>query len=501
MKFCVFLFLFSLSSFSSIYRIIDDPVEAISIRYSLLKSAKKKIYSSKYIFHHDFAAYTSLVLFREKAEEIRENGETPDIRILIDRFGKFFKSTPAEVVYYLMSEYGIQFKYYNDVLNKKFMFRKVVELDPIKTLEHRLHDKLFIVDGEYMVTGGRNIQDAYYSIDKKNYVDRDVFTNGQAAKASEEHFLKFWNNPASTIPNIRTGLGTMSQCVLKYKTTSLKKCLLMMKMVGKKILDKHQKKISPMVQKLNIDEKFYQRVIEQEEDDPTVEFIGDHLDEGGNYHSRMSRRLVEIAQKATKEIVIENAYFVPTKALLEILNNKLYEGVKVIIHTNSLSSTDNNEAYAGYFKYRKTLMELGPISNKIKLYEFQGKYCGSDFGDAIHAKSASIDGIYSIIGSYNLDKLSEYYNTEVALISKNPVKSNQLTNSINSHIKLAYQVGLDGVPCHPDKDECIEDKYGNVFGGQELHPNAEEKNIKRVNLYMRFLNMNNSFSRYIEKHL
>ncbi len=522
------LLVVSISAFSSIYKIIDDPKDAVSIRYSLLKSAKQKIYSSKYIFHKDLAAYTSLFLLREKSKAIKANGLQPDIRLLIDRFGKFFKATPAEVLIHLTRDHGIEFKYYNDVLNGKVIAKKinegfespiVIPFAPIpivlpspkplvKLLEHRLHDKLFIVDGEYMVTGGRNIQDPYFDKGVRNYVDRDVFTNGDAAKASEEHFLRFWNNPASTYVNF--GIGTKRNCRKNYKKEYYKKswfkgnledCLEAMRAKGKEILDGYAKKISAEMKKFKLDENFHKKIEEQEEDDPTVEFVGDRLDKDGQYFSQMSRRLVEIANNAKDKIIIENAYFVPTPALLEILSKKLHEGIKVIILTNSLASTDNNEAYSGYFKFRPILMNLGPIHNKIKLYEYQGENMGSNYGEAIHAKSATIDDKYSIIGSYNLDQLSEYYNTEVALISRNPKKAIELRKSIESHIKYAYRVGIDGVPCSPEGCTYEVDQHGNHSNGQNLHPNANQEKIAWVKRYMKVLKKDNRFSKWVLKHL
>ena len=526
MKYLV-LFIVSISAFSSIYKIIDDPKDAISIRYSLLKSAKQEIFSSKYIFHKDFAAYTSLALLRQKSVEIHDNNLEPDIRLLVDRFGKFFKHTPLEVLLHLKRDHGIEFKFYNDLLSKKVITKKIIEgYDPvlalltlpialflppispkpyIKVVEHRLHDKLFIVDGEYMVTGGRNIQDPYFDKSESTYVDRDVFTNGKAASDSREHFLKFWNNPASTYPEYSKRYCRKNYKKEYYKNNRIfgntEDCLEAMRLKGKAILDEHFDKIEPQFKTFKIDENFHHKIVAEEEDDETVEFVGDKLDEKGNYISVMSKRLVEIANNAKDKIVIENAYFVPTPTLLSILDKKLHEGIKITILTNSLSSTDNNEAYSGYFKFRPILMKLGPINNKIKLYEYQGDAMGSNYGNAIHSKSATIDDEYSIIGSYNLDQLSEYYNTEVALISRNPKKAIELRESIESHINYSYQVGIDGVPCNPNVCAFTTDKHGNLLNGAQLHPNASPEKISWVNRYMKVLDKDNFLSKWILKHL
>jgi cardiolipin synthase C len=49
-------------------------------------------------------------------------------------------------------------------------------------LYHRRHDKLLIVDRQHLVTGGRNIDDAYFGVGDKTYIDMDIYLRGPVAE-------------------------------------------------------------------------------------------------------------------------------------------------------------------------------------------------------------------------------------------------------------------------------------------------------------------------------
>ena len=66
------------------------------------------------------------------------------------------------------------------------------------SLDHRMHNKIFLVDSAVAVLGGRNIGDDYFGIDEKlNFRDLDVLAVGPAAKEAGEAFDMYWNSPAA----------------------------------------------------------------------------------------------------------------------------------------------------------------------------------------------------------------------------------------------------------------------------------------------------------------
>ena len=113
------------------------------------------------------------------------------------------------------------------------------------------------------------------------------------------------------------------------------------------------------------------------------------------------------------------------------LSRSLFEaatkrGVKVRILTNSLASTDNLEAFSGYQRDRKKLLDTG-----VDIYEFkpdaacrfhvmtgalQKKMNFTPiFG--LHAKTMVIDNHITVVGTFNLDPRSANLNTECVVVA------------------------------------------------------------------------------------
>ena len=65
----------------------------------------------------------------------------------------------------------------------------------------RMHDKLLIVDGVHLVTGGRNLEASYFGLNdeegcdtRADYVDRDAYVQGDAARGSQAYFDQVWTS-------------------------------------------------------------------------------------------------------------------------------------------------------------------------------------------------------------------------------------------------------------------------------------------------------------------
>ena len=107
---------------------------------------------------------------------------------------------------------------------------------------------------------------------------------------------------------------------------------------------------------------------------------------------------------AGKSVHMTNAYFVPDNQILTALTDAAQRGVdvrivlpKVSIHPTAL--------YAGQYYY-SVLLRSG-----VKLYERRNA--------TLHAKTAVIDGVWSTVGSTNMDFLSFLRNDEVNTIILN----------------------------------------------------------------------------------
>jgi putative cardiolipin synthase len=122
----------------------------------------------------------------------------------------------------------------------------------------------------------------------------------------------------------------------------------------------------------------------------------------------------------------------------EFFATLLEKGVDIFIVTNSLSSTDNLQAYSGYQKQKQRLLDLG-----IKIYEFKPnpenyrqlidrhEQLGKEAPIfALHAKSMVIDNRVSYIGTFNFDPRSANLNTEVGLVIDSQIIAQQVAQAI-----------------------------------------------------------------------
>ena len=108
--------------------------------------------------------------------------------------------------------------------------------------------------------------------------------------------------------------------------------------------------------------------------------------------------LVTAINSAEREVYLTNAYFIPDEQLLQALENAAMRGVDVRLILPS--TTDSDLVFYASRSFYGELLHAG-----VKIYERQ---------DALlHAKTALIDGVWSTIGSTNLDWRSFLYNQEI----------------------------------------------------------------------------------------
>jgi phosphatidylserine/phosphatidylglycerophosphate/cardiolipin synthase-like enzyme len=135
--------------------------------------------------------------------------------------------------------------------------------------------------------------------------------------------------------------------------------------------------------------------------------------------------LINLIKRAKHSIDIQSPYLITTEVGQTLFREALKRGVKVRILTNSLASTDNLEAFSGYQRDRKKLLETGVFiyefrpdaaeRRKVMTGALQEKVNFTPvFG--LHAKTMVIDGEITVIGTFNLDPRSANLNTECVAI-------------------------------------------------------------------------------------
>lgn len=372
------MFCFSTATYSQVtgelFQILSDEYSALTVRNDLMQNAKKEMLVCTYIIEGDKIGYHNLKLIVDAAQR------GVQVKMILDGFGQ---EVPLKMLLYLMDQ-GVQIKIYNQVNWKRpFMIYR------------RLHGKMLVVDSQYCLIGGRNLNDQYYRLDSvSNFMDREVLIRSEkAAHKARQHFTEMWEHQ-----KICTDLEG------SFNPADRKECQLLLDSSSLTINSK-----IPMLRKV----KGVDRVNLSDVVKPTanpVQFVypsftrlkNGRISRSNRIDRRVTDTLQALVAAADSSVEIESPYFLLTRSWSKCLKTAHEKGVRIRVITNSVTSTDLPIIQAVYSNRRKRYQKAG-----IQLYE----YCGVR---TVHFKTLTIDKQVVMIGSYNLDKNSEKYNTEVA---------------------------------------------------------------------------------------
>ena len=135
--------------------------------------------------------------------------------------------------------------------------------------------------------------------------------------------------------------------------------------------------------------------------------------------SQIYATLVSAIRSASTSILLANAYFDPDPQLLGAIEDAARRGVDVQLLLPSVS--DSWLVISAGRRHYGELLESG-----VKIYERQGAL--------LHAKTTLIDGVWSAVGSTNLDRRSFLHNDEIDAVV--------LSASFGDQMRAAFQADL-----------------------------------------------------------
>jgi len=156
---------------------------------------------------------------------------------------------------------------------------------------------------------------------------------------------------------------------------------------------------------------------------------------GGIRNVRSIRRSYRYAiDRALEYIYITNAYFLPDRLVYRRLVKAAQRGVDVKI----IAPRDTDYPYV---RLASWAMYGHLIKNGVKVYEWQGPI--------LHSKTAVIDGLWSSVGSHNLDHRSLHYNLEVNLNVYDRAFGTDMTRAFREDLKRSRLITLADVRGRP----------------------------------------------------
>lgn len=360
------------------------------------------------------------------------------VRVIVD---DLMIKAPDETLLALALHPKIDIKIYNPKhsVGTPWFKRLLNVLTDFRGVNQRMHDKTFIVDGKIAITGGRNMADEYFDFDHKyNFRDRDALLLGQVVPVMQESFNLFWNNKLSiAVEEQFNGIGLLKENVTVNDSEIQQVYNYLTEYAGSE--SNFEPEIKAAIKNiLNSFELLIDRIVWGD-----VEFISDKPGKNNELDSfdgsgDSTRALAALIKNAKKSILIQSPYLVLSDRAFELFRAAIKRGVKIIISTNSLASTDNLSAYSGYEKQREEILKAGITVYEYMPYPSVQKQLLERYHRlkknkpvfALHAKTMIIDAEVLYIGTYNLDPRSENLNTEVGIVVLNKELSSRVIKEI-----------------------------------------------------------------------
>jgi putative cardiolipin synthase len=412
-------------------RIINNGMAAFYQRIDMIRRAKKSLDLEYFIFNPDTSGRITM------QELIKAAGRGVAVRILVDKSVAVFALDEHYAM--ILREHGIQLRYYNPA-----------PIIRISSVQFRNHRKLIVRDNEEAITGGRNIADEYFNLSKEfNFLDRDVWVQGEIVRAMKDTFDLYWKSDILEIPLNKSKPMIIGRTEYIFKTSEAKSVL------WRTPEENHVLAFAmDFGKKALLENKVYQC--------PEVSFATDR--EGASFIERVTegsyernyrylkKEIGEWMGKVSQEVVIDSPYFLKDEDSEKVLENLLKENKKVTIFTNSLASTD--AVYVSTV-FNSTVKRYTDESN-FNAYVYKGKYSfesklysdevlKSDWGT--HSKTILFNDNSFMIGTYNIDHRSNFYNTEMALFcSGSPELARDIKNNIQLRMKTSHHLNKDGRP-------------------------------------------------------
>jgi putative cardiolipin synthase len=277
-----------------------------------------------------------------------------------------------------------------------------------RRLNHRMHNKLVVVDGRATIVGGRNIGGHYFGAhDETNFTDLDVLLIGPAARDAQDCFECYWNCDLA-VP-LRIALGKRNLRGVHSRLERYERAA-------------RSARTEELYRNAHMSLRETLRRSRLSVHWARARILADDPRKASAHRIRhvpqvMIDALNETWAQAKSEVLAASAYFVPGRKGSSDFIAMTKRGVNVRVLTNSLASNDVPTVHAGYTRYRRALLRAG-----VSLFEYQrfGKHPPHrgrpSRSTALHAKTIVVDRRLAWIGSFNLDPRSSRLNTEMAVL-------------------------------------------------------------------------------------
>lgn len=406
----------ALQSVISEVRLLEGSMDALGMRTHLAEGARRSLDIQYYILHDGLTTRMLIQSLLDAADR------GVKVRLLLDDMTSYGQDARIAA---LSCHDNIEVRLFNPLESgRRLAFTRVVAfIARIQRLHRRMHNKLWLADGELAITGGRNLGDEYYGASSEmNFSDLDLLVRGSLVAQMQASFELYWNSPFVQpiarfrlfVPNVeehrlwrlrvrdrlKTAMREREDYVSSLRQWQKDGC-------GQRVLENMEQVEASLL--VDGPEKI------GTPDPPPVEQL-------------VFSPLIERVKAVKRQLTLVSAYFVPGELGMELLSDLTARGVRVRVLTNSLAATDLPLVHGGYTLYRQALLEAG-----VELHEMSSTASASRRWRlpwrgkvSLHSKAIIFDDDSAFVGSFNMDPRSAFWNTEIGVLMDSPVLAAQL---------------------------------------------------------------------------
>lgn len=441
--------------------VLPNGDDSFAARIQTLRNADTSVRIQALVFTADESGlYIAELLKEKKARGL-------DVRVIVDAVSN--PGPQTQWMYFDLKQNGIEVEGYESFYLQWLNEMPVASHDAADETtdpNKRYHEKMWIIDGEtdhgVAVVGGLNIANEYFRIDPQNpsryWRDQDVIVTGDVVKdmvatfeRNYDYFLKVKESRGILNTNIywdatRKVLDKTGKIDMRYVTDER---------VNKNVRILADKKLNLRYEAA------------------TCRFFQNRPRFGETY---IEQAYLKSIKGAEKEILIGNAYFVASAALIEAVKDAARRCVKVIILTNSPETNDlpmltivGRDYYDDMLAVNDDPLVKSCKGGGVEIWEWQGRraHAAEQTEGTIHAKYAVFDRRISIVGSYNMDPRSRSLNSESAIVFESNVLSRQLADMFSENdLAFSKQITLEDTKRFTDSEDALyqlQKEFGQVF--------------------------------------
>ena len=285
-----------------------------------------------------------------------------------------------------------------------------IEEPALWRVSERDHRKLLIVDGRIAFTGGVGISDTYSQSSasgsmKYGWRDTNISISGPAVAEFQRLFLDSWKRevgPVANEPQYFPVIGPRGGELVRA-------------------VAKEGEDVSELLRSR------FERWLW------TVRSRGDR-------HAIYASYLAAISE-SRRRVWITQAYFVPNDEFRDALETAARRGIDV-----RLLVPANSDVGLLLHASRHQYMKL--LKSGVRIFEYEGS--------VLHAKTAVVDGVWSTVGSSNLDYLSFIHNDEANAIIVGHAFAREMEHLFQADLENAREVTLDAWRARPIPDRVMQ---------------------------------------------